>query len=75
VSSPLSLIITAFSPVNDVRKTLTPQLHTSIDSSLILIDIAAGKNRMGGSVMAHTRQMMGEDVQELDDEAVFEAFC
>ena len=74
VSSPLSLIITAFSPVNDVRKTLTPQLHTSIDSSLILIDIAAGKNRMGGSVLAQTRQMMGEDVPDLDDAALFKAF-
>ncbi|MBQ0724566.1 MAG: phosphoribosylformylglycinamidine synthase [Cycloclasticus sp.] len=74
VSSPLSLIITAFSPVSDIRETLTPQLQPSVDSSLILIDIAAGKNRMGGSVLAQTRQMMGEEVPDLDDAVLFKAF-
>ncbi|AGS40517.1 MULTISPECIES: phosphoribosylformylglycinamidine synthase [Cycloclasticus] len=74
VSSPLSLIITAFSPVNDVRKTLTPELKTDIDNSLILIDLGAGKNRMGGSVLAQTQQMMGESVPDLDDAKAFKAF-
>ncbi|HIF18206.1 MAG TPA: phosphoribosylformylglycinamidine synthase [Cycloclasticus sp.] len=74
VSSPLSLIITAFSPVKDVRKTLTPQLSADVDNSLILIDLGAGKNRMGGSVLAQTQQMMGEQAPDLDDAALFKAF-
>ncbi|MEY8194814.1 MAG: phosphoribosylformylglycinamidine synthase [Cycloclasticus sp.] len=74
VSSPLSLIITAFSPVKDVRKTLTPQLITDQDSSLMLIDLGAGKNRMAGSVLAQTQQMMGDDVPDLDSADTFKAF-
>ncbi|MGB0238071.1 MAG: phosphoribosylformylglycinamidine synthase [Cycloclasticus sp.] len=71
VSSPLSLIITAFSPVKDVRKTLTPELKTEVDNSLILIDLGQGKNRMGGSVLAQTQQMMGEQAPDLDEPDVF----
>ena len=74
VSSPVSLIITAFSPVKDVRKTLTPELNTEIESNLILIDLGAGKNRLGGSVLAQTQQMMGEQAPDLDDAALFKAF-
>jgi phosphoribosylformylglycinamidine synthase len=74
VSSPLSLIITAFSPVKDVRKTLTPELKCDVDNSLILIDMGAGKNRMGGSVLAQTQQMMGEQAPDLDDANQFKAF-
>jgi phosphoribosylformylglycinamidine synthase len=74
VSSPLSLIITAFSPVKDVQKTLTPELKVDVDNSLILIDMGAGKNRMGGSVLAQTQQMMGEQTPDLDDAALFKAF-
>ncbi|ORU92888.1 MAG: phosphoribosylformylglycinamidine synthase [Cycloclasticus sp. symbiont of Bathymodiolus heckerae] len=74
VSSPLSLIITAFSPVKDVRKTLTPELKTDVDNSLILIDLGEGKNRMGGSVLAQTEQMMGEQAPDLNDASLFKAF-
>ena len=53
VTSPLSLIITAFGRVDDVRKTVTPQLRTDKgDTSLILVDLGAGKNRMGASSLA-----------------------
>lgn len=74
VSSPLSLIITAFSPVNDIRKTLTPQLQPDVESQLVLIDLGQGKNRMGGSVLAQTLQGMGEATPDLDDVALFKAF-
>ncbi|OUR88514.1 phosphoribosylformylglycinamidine synthase [Cycloclasticus sp. 44_32_T64] len=74
VSSPLSLIITAFSPVKDVRKTLTPQLKLEQESSLVLIDLGAGKNRMGGSVLAQTQQMLGEQAPDLDNAETFKAF-
>ena len=74
VSSPLSLIITAFSPVKEVRKTLTPVLTTDVEASLILIDLGAGKNRMGGSVLAQTHSMLGEQAPDLDDAPLFKAF-
>ncbi len=50
VTSPISLVISAFANTQDVRKTLTPQLRTDLgDTALILIDLGNGKNRMGGS--------------------------
>jgi len=53
VTSPLSLIITAFCPIKDVRKTLTPQLRTDVDNTVLLyVDLGEGYNRMGGSILA-----------------------
>ncbi len=53
VVSPLSLIITAFAPCSDVRRTLTPQLVTDAgETELLLIDLGAGQNRLGGSALA-----------------------
>jgi phosphoribosylformylglycinamidine (FGAM) synthase-like enzyme len=51
VVSPLSLVITAFAPVEDVRKTLTPQLRVDpeVDTELLLLDLGQMKNRLGGS--------------------------
>ena len=51
VTSPTSLIISAFAPVLDVRKTLTPQIDPNIDSELWLVDLASGANRLGGSIL------------------------
>ena len=73
MTSPLSLIITAFAPVDDVRKTLTPQLQ-AVDSSLLLIDLGQGKNRLGGSVLAQVYQQLGNQAPDLDDATVFKAF-
>ena len=54
VIAPVSLIVTAFAPVADVRGTLTPQLRTDAgDTTLILIDLGMGRQRLGGSVLAH----------------------
>src|SRR5690606_17877394 len=50
VRAPTSLVVTAFAPVADVRKASTPQLDPSLDTVLILIDLAAGRQRLGGSV-------------------------
>jgi phosphoribosylformylglycinamidine synthase len=58
VLSPVSLIVSSFAPVYDVRKSLTPQLRTDLgDTSIILIDLGRGKNRMGASALA---QVMGQ---------------
>ncbi len=75
VTAPLSLIISAFAPVSDVRKTLTPQLRTDHgDTELLLIDLGNGKNRLGGSALAQTCKQIGDVPPDLDDVAQFKAF-
>ncbi len=66
VTAPVSLIISAFASIADVRTTLTPQLQAG-DTSLILVDLGQGKNRMGGSILAQTLNQFGEAVPDLDD--------
>ena len=68
VTSPLSLIITAFSPVLDVRKTLTPQLRTDCgDTALLLMDVNKGAERLGGSVLAQVYSKFGCSIPDVDD--------
>ena len=74
MTSPLSLIVTAFAPVKDVSKTLTPQLKYIKDSLLILIDLGAGKNRLGGSVLAQVYNQIGVDCPDIDDSGLLKAF-
>ena len=75
VSAPVSLIVSAFAPVPDVRTTLTPQLRTDAgETELILIDLGAGKNRMAGSVLAYVRNAYGEQTPDLDDPAQLKSF-
>ncbi|NOZ52550.1 MAG: phosphoribosylformylglycinamidine synthase [Gammaproteobacteria bacterium] len=65
VTAPVSLIVSAFSPVDDVRLTLTPQLcHCTSQTNLIYIDLGAGANRLGGSVLAQTYGQMGNDAPD-----------
>jgi len=66
VTSPVSLIVTAFATLSDVRGTLTPQLNASEDSTLLLIDLGRGKNRMAGSMLAQTLAQLGDVVPDLD---------
>ena len=75
VTAPLSLVITGFSPVVDVRKTLTPQLHDlAEDTQLILLDLGAGANRLGGSILAQVYSKMGSIAPDLDDADALKAF-
>ncbi len=76
MTSPLSLVITAFAPVVDITKTLTPQLRNVADedSALILIDLGAGKNRLGGSVLAQVYNQLGDDCPDLDEPGLLKAF-
>ncbi|MBD5772691.1 phosphoribosylformylglycinamidine synthase [Marinomonas colpomeniae] len=74
VTSPLSLVITAFAPVADVRKTLTPELKKSVDTRLLLIDLGAGQNRLGGSVVAQVYNKLGKQVPDVDDAAALAGF-
>ena len=75
VTSPMSLIITAFSPVLDVRKTVTPQLRTDAgETQLLLLDLGAGAMRMGGSILAQVNQQMGDTAPDLDNPALLKNF-
>ena len=68
VTSPLSLIITGFSPVLDVRKTLTPELRTDKgDTELLLLDISQGHQRLGGSILAQVYSEFGTEVPDVDN--------
>jgi len=74
VTSPLSLIISAFSPLGDVRETLTPELKPEGESVILLMDLGAGRNRLGGSILAQCFGQMGDTAPDLDDPARLQAF-
>jgi phosphoribosylformylglycinamidine synthase len=67
VSSPVSLIVSAFASIADVRPTLTPQVQPVDDGLLLLIDLGRGKCRMGAGILAQTLEQMGHQVPDLDD--------
>jgi phosphoribosylformylglycinamidine synthase len=66
VTAPVSLIVTAFATLDDVRGTLTPQLQPG-DTTLILVDLGAGRMRLGGSMLAQVLGGFGHEVPDLDD--------
>ncbi len=73
--APLSLIISAFAPVRDVRRTLTPQLRTDVgDTVLLFIDLAAGKQRLGGSCLAQVYGKIGAGAPDCDSTDVLSVF-
>ncbi|HMC15425.1 MAG TPA: phosphoribosylformylglycinamidine synthase [Albitalea sp.] len=72
VTAPVSLIVSAFATLADVRPTLTPQLQPG-DTALILIDLGNGKNRLGGSMLAQVLNQFGSAVPDLDEPAQLKA--
>ncbi|CAK2018306.1 phosphoribosylformylglycinamidine synthase [Vibrio crassostreae] len=80
VTSPLSLVITAFARVEDVRKTITPQLRTPDnleglgDTSLVLIDLGNGKNRLGATALAQVYKQLGDKPADVDNAAQLKGF-
>lgn len=75
VTSPLSLVITAFARVEDVRKTITPQLRIDKgDSSLVLIDLGNGKNRLGATALAQVYKQLGDKPADVDNAAQLKGF-
>lgn len=66
VTSPMSLVITAFAPVENVKNHATPQLSGIVGNALFLIDLSSGKNRLGGSVYYQTQKQMGSESADLD---------
>ncbi|MES9881239.1 MAG: phosphoribosylformylglycinamidine synthase [Sedimenticola sp.] len=75
MAAPLSLIITGFAPVSDVRRTLTPQLRCDQgDTDLILIDLGKGANRLGASALAQVYEQLGCEGADLNDAEVLKHF-
>ena len=75
MTAPLSLIISAFSPVTDIRKTLTPQLRTDKgDTDLILVDLGKGRNRLAASSLAQVYGQVGHQSPDLENPEALKAF-
>jgi phosphoribosylformylglycinamidine synthase len=74
ITAPISLIVSAFAPCTDVRRTLTPQLVREPDTLLLLIDLGRGKNRLGGSILGQVVSQMGEDTPDVDNPADLKNF-
>ena len=75
VTAPLSLILSAFARVEDVRLTLSPEICMNQgETELILIDLGKGKNRLGGSALAQVYKEIGHDCPDMDDVESFKAF-
>jgi phosphoribosylformylglycinamidine synthase len=75
VTSPVSLIVSSFAPVTDVRLTLTPQIKTDAgDTVLILVDLGRGKNRLGASALTQVMQQLGNETPDVDSAEDLKAF-
>jgi phosphoribosylformylglycinamidine synthase len=75
VTSPVSLIVSAFAPVHDVRKSLTPQIKTDAgDTAIILIDLGRGKNRLGASALSLVMGQLGNETPDVDSAEDLKAF-
>ncbi len=66
MTSPLSLVITAFARVEDVRRTVTPQLSTE-DNALLLIDLGKGHNALGATALAQVYRQLGDKTADVRD--------
>jgi len=75
VTAPLSLIVSAFAPVTDVRRTLTPEPRRDCgDTDLLLIDLGKGRNRLGGSALAQVFKQVGHHPPDVDDPRSLKSF-
>ena len=68
VTSPVSLIVSAFAPVSDIREAVTPELRPLPEETVILLlDLAEGKQRLGGSILGQTYSTMGTEAPDLEN--------
>ncbi|KAG8742823.1 hypothetical protein FRC10_000869 [Ceratobasidium sp. 414] len=76
ISAPLSLIVTAFAPVENVRKTWTPELRRDIadPTVLVFVDLASGKQRLGGSALAQVYGQVGDATPDVENPALLKGF-
>jgi phosphoribosylformylglycinamidine synthase len=74
VTAPLSLVVTAFAPCPDARDTMTPHLRPYLDTTLLLVDLGQGKNRMGGSALAQVYKQVGDVAPDVDNAQVLKSY-
>ncbi|MCW9018180.1 MAG: phosphoribosylformylglycinamidine synthase, partial [Kangiellaceae bacterium] len=74
VTAPLSLIVTAFAPVTEIRQSLTPQIKRDVDSRLFLIDLGHGKNRLGATALAQVFNQVGDECADVEDAEMLKSF-
>jgi phosphoribosylformylglycinamidine synthase len=75
VIAPLSLVVSAFAPCEDTRRTLTPQLATDAgETELVLVDLGRGRNRLGGSILAQVYGQCGNSAPDLDEPGLLADF-
>lgn len=74
MSGPLSLVVSSFAPVLDVRRTVTPDLKRTSGSQLVLLDLGRGKNRLGCSALARAYGRAGNECPDADDPALLASF-
>jgi phosphoribosylformylglycinamidine synthase len=75
IVAPLSLIVSAFAPVSDVRTALTPQLRTDCgETELVLVDLGQGGNRLGGSILAQVFSQVGDECPDVGDASLLKKF-
>ncbi len=74
VTAPISLIVTAVAPVDDVRLARTPELAREADSALLLVDLGLGRNRLGASALAQVHGVLGAEPPDVDDPERLRAF-
>ncbi len=65
VTSPLSLVVTAFAPVKDIRRTWTPQLNLEVESDIWLVDLSLGQQALGGSCLAQVYSQVGQEAPDI----------
>ncbi len=74
VTAPVSLVVSAFAPCADIRRTLTPQLSREAGTALLLVDLGRGRDRLGGSILAQTLSRTGDAPPDVDSTADLKGF-
>ena len=75
VTAPISVIVSAFARVRDIRSSLTPELRRDAgETRLLLIDLGKGRQRMGGSALAQVHRCLGDECPDVDDPKQLRAF-
>lgn len=75
VTAPVSLIITGFAPVQNVERTLTPELNLTDESTLILVDLSGGQARLGGSALAQVYNQTGNETPDAEPSRLKQFFA
>lgn len=74
MTSPLSLVITAFARVDDVRRTVTPQLRSDVPNRLLLVDLGEGRNTLGATALAQVYRQLGQKGADLRNPKALRVF-